>query len=181
MGPFYPAIVFFPSQKGFRQPGPKGLKVSLLESLKILWVASPKLLHPIRLQVHLSFNSKCPEPEHGQSEAYTIRKVELMAPSEKAQACSSLEECPLVTRKPFLPDVVPKLCSQRLFIQNVLHVHLDQRKRPLLFPGPVGRIEGFPPLSPAGVPRAPQDVAARVGRENQAFLLPEVPGKLFLP
>jgi len=102
-----------------------------------------------------------------------------MAPSEKAQACSSLEECPLVTRKPFLTDVVPKLCPQGPFIQNVLHVHLDKRGRPLLFPGPVGRMEGFPPLSPAVVAQAPQDMAARVGRENQAFLLPQGPGKLF--
>jgi len=68
-----------------------------------------------------------------------------------------------------LPDVVPKLCSQRPFIQDVLHVHLDKRKRPLFLPGPMSRIEGFPP----------QDVADRVRGENQAFLLPEVSGKPF--
>ena len=102
-----------------------------------------------------------------------------MAPSEKAQACSSFEERPLVTSKPFLPDVVPKFCSQCLFIQDVLHVHLDKRERSLLLPSPMSRIEGFSPLSPAGVAQAPQDVADRVGRENQPFLLPQVPGKPF--
>jgi len=41
-----------------------------------------------------------------------------MAPSEKAQACSSFEKRPLVSGEPLLPDVVPKFCSQSPFVQG---------------------------------------------------------------
>jgi hypothetical protein len=100
-----------------------------------------------------------------------------VASREKTQACSSFEERPLVTRKPFFPmrpqSFVPSVPLSKMSFTST------RQAQPLFLPSPLGRIEGFPPLSPAGISTAPQNVSDRVGREDQAFLLPQVPGKPF--
>ena len=70
-----------------------------------------------------------------------MQRGNLTAERQQAQARAALKESPLVARQATLAQVIPAFGAERALVVDVLHIGLNERKRLVVLPRPVRRIE----------------------------------------
>jgi len=134
-------------------------------------VVASELLAPIGLEDDLPFHLVRPQPQQGDEQAgESVGSVQALGEEEPAQAGAGITKGQLIAREALTTEVSVEQRAQALLVQNVLEVHLEEEQGALLFPGPMGWIEGTAALGTGTSEVMPiQDMTDGMGGEGDAL------------